>query len=144
MKYSEVDIPQTITALTGLVAAVGVILNLYWTKKVGVKADSAANSADKAAKTAALTAAETKHEVQHVRRLVNGQHTNLLRTNALAARRLADLKIMTDAPDKVVFIALAQEAERVLEEHLAADREDAKRRLVRMQEERQNLQAPEI
>lgn len=108
MKLGDLDLPATITAVTGLVTAIGVILNIWLTKRHGRNAEAAGKSAEAAAK-------ENQCELQSIHQLVNGQHMAVLKQNAASARRLA---MITGAE---ADIRAARDAERTLEEHMIAE-----------------------
>lgn len=100
MNVVQIDLPRTIEALSGLVAAIGVIVIHISGKRREKKQEQAAE--------------ETHQELKSIQTLVNGQHSHVLKQNATATRSLAEV---TKDP---MHVAAAEEAQKLLEDHLAA------------------------
>lgn len=122
MMYSIIDVPQTITAigmvitaLTGLITAIGIFWNTVITKRAGKSAETAVRGAEQAAR-------ENQDKLVQIHRLVNGSHMAVLKSNAANARRLA---MLTNSEED---LKAARDAERLFEEHMIAEaKSDAER-----------------
>lgn len=136
MMYSTIDVPQTITAigsviaaLTGLVTAIGIAWNTIITKRASKEAQTAVKGAEHAVR-------ENQTELRKIHRLVNGSHLAVLKSNAANARRLA---MLPDASEDDLHAAT--DAERLLEEHMIAE---AKAELEREAKAKEAQIMPEI
>lgn len=128
MKFSEVDLAQVITAITGLVTALGIILNIWLTRRQGNRAVDAGKKAEEAVKDQKLDLKEIRGEQKTIYLLCNGTHLSALKAAAAYASRLA-----ASDPSEANLNA-ATDAERALIEHMVAEsrvadmqRENAKR-----------------
>lgn len=115
MSIEQVNLPETITSVTGLVTAVGVIVMYLAGKRREKKQEIIAQSNERA--------------LQGIHKLVNGNHTHVLKQNAIATQQLATI---TGDPGHAQS---AQEAHDLLVEHLRAEAAEQESERLRLEAE---------
>src|SRR5688572_1473077 len=108
MKYEEIDVPATLTALSPVILAFGYIIKLLL--------DAAKSRREMRAEMHAMRAEvkESKVELDEIVRLSNGTHLGALKMAASLGRQLAR------ATPTVEALNAARDAERALEEYMVA------------------------
>lgn len=121
------DVPATISALSGLTTAVGVIIVAIINKRAASQAARDGAKAVAAAENAAIASDKTHGEMKQVHRLVNSHLTEIMAEKQSALRKLAN---KTKDPED---IAAAEKAEEQFKQRMIADKSqqdsDAKAKL---------------
>lgn len=121
------DVPATISSLSGLVTAAGVIIVAIINKRAAVQAARDGAKAVAAAENASIATDKTYSEMRQVHRLVNSHLTEIMFDKKTALRRLAN---KTKNPEDM---AAAVKAEQQYEQRLIAEKSqqdsDAKAKL---------------
>src|SRR5687768_11435612 len=87
MKFAEIDLAETLHAIGAVLTAIGIILTGFWS----YRAKRAAEAGQITSRSNQITVRDTQDEVKAIHTLVNGQHGELLRQNAMSAMRIAAL-----------------------------------------------------
>lgn len=121
------DVPATISALSGLVTAASVIVVAIINKRAAVQAALDGKKAVAAAENSAIATEKTHSEMRQVHRLVNSHLTEIMQDKMVALRRLANKT--KNAEDIAAAVkAEAQYAARMVAEKAQMD-SDAKAKL---------------
>lgn len=123
----NLDVPATISSLSGLVTAAGVIIVAIINKRAAHQAARDGAKAVAAAENAAIASDKTHSEMRQVHRLVNSHLTEIMSDKKVALRRLANKT--KNAED----IAAAEKAEKQFADRMLAEKSqqdsDAKAKL---------------